>query len=50
MLTEALESAIEAAEAETGLPLLEIDPFTLSGEVAQALADALLEAEMEIIR
>ena len=49
-LPESLERAIRAAESETGLPLLEIDPFALPGATGKALADALLEGEMEIIR
>lgn len=44
-LTESLEAAIQAAESETGLPLLEIDPFALSGAAGRALADVLLEGE-----
>jgi hypothetical protein len=45
-----LERAIHAAELETGLPLLEIDPMALSGAAGKALADALLEGGTEIVR
>ena len=47
-LTESLEGAIRAAESEIGLPLLEIDPFALSEAASRALADALLDGEMEM--
>lgn len=48
-LTECLERAIRAAESETGLQILEVDPLTLSGAGGRALADSLLESGMEII-
>lgn len=46
--TEFLEAAIEAAESETGLPILKIHPFTLSTEAGTNLANAMLESGLEI--
>lgn len=47
-LTESLESALEAAESETGLSLPDIDPFTLPADVWAALTMAMLGAGIEI--
>ena len=47
---EFLEAAIEAAEHETGLKILEIDPFTLEAKTWSRLAMAVLEAGVEITR
>lgn len=49
-LTESLENAIGAVESETGLKIREVHPFALSGAAGRALADALLQGEMEIIQ
>lgn len=49
-LTESLEAAIEVAESETGLPILEIEPFALSTETGSALANAILDMKWEITR
>lgn len=49
-LTESLERAIAAAEAEAGKPLAEIDPWTLSGTVWADLADAIVECGLGIFR
>lgn len=46
--TESLEQIIQAAQS--GLSLLEIEPFALSGTAGNALADALLEGEVKIAR
>jgi hypothetical protein len=46
-LTECLEAAIEAAENECGVPLLEINPFQLSGKTWADLASAMLETGTE---
>jgi len=49
-LTESLEAAIGAAEFDTGLRILEVNPFTLSATVWTDLAAAILESDLEILR